>query len=216
MTEVNGWHLPTEDSYFSKYAEAPKRNGFQREHLLKAFEYVTDWRLAIDVGAHIGFWTVDLAMHFDKVHAFEPATDTFDCLRRNVTDYSNVELHNCAVGMAAGKCNLVDDNTRSGNTGSRFIRAGSGHTDVTPLDALELLCCDLIKIDVEGYEYQVLLGAEQLIRKHKPVIIMECKRFPNRYGGVDTHTAQLHLKSLGYTESAYMRPDKIFVAQPNQ
>ena len=215
MTEVGGWYLPGKDSYFARYVEGPpgKRNGFQRDHLLKAFEFVTAWGVAVDVGAHVGFWTRDMAERFAEVHAFEPAEDTFACLEKNTADLTNVHLRFAAVGDQCGVCNVEEDGRRLGNTGARFVRPGQGVRLVLALDDVGLQGCNLLKVDVEGFELQVLMGAQRLIAEHKPVIIMETdKKFSRPRYGIPTDAAEKHLLARGYREVAHMRPDKVFVA----
>lgn len=215
MNETAGWYLPAADSYFPKFIEGgpPKRNGFMREHLQEAFKHVRKWEVAVDVGAHVGFWTRDMAERFARVYAFEAAGDTFACLSRNMAGFKNVELWHCAVGERAWFAEVQDDPTRIGNTGSRFIRSGQGVLPMNRLDDVGIAACDLLKIDVEGYEWQVLCGAEKLITDHRPVVIMECdKKFASPRYGVKDDAAEKFLLKRGYCEVAHMRPDKVFVA----
>lgn len=213
MREINGWHLPAKDGYFPRFVEgAPrKRNGFQREHLLEAFKFVKEWDVAIDVGAHVGFWTLDMAQKFTLVFAFEPAPDTYECLRRNMAEFRNVITAQMAVGERAGQCAMMDDPERMAigkpaNTGARYVDIKGTGTPVMALDDLEFGGCDLLKIDVEGFEAAVLRGATSMITTYRPVIIMECdKRFEQRFG-LEKHAAELQVLELGYKEIQYWEP----------
>jgi FkbM family methyltransferase len=213
MMPVNGWYLPKGDQYFAPFCEntsAPKRNGFQREHLLEAFKYVRNWRVAIDVGAHVGFWTCDMAEKFDAVFAFEPAADTYACLVKNTEDLANVVCTPSAVGDEVGCCIMRDPN--GVNTGARYAVKAPGGVPMVTLDSCKFPFCDLLKVDVEGFELQVLQGAEQLIEEHEPAIIMECdKHFSLRRYRVDRGAAPQFLKDRGYEQVARMRPDRVFV-----
>jgi FkbM family methyltransferase len=213
--QIGGWYLPKGDTYFPKFCEgpAPKRNGFQREHLLAAFEYVRAWDVAIDVGAHVGFWARDMAQRFGKVYAFEPAEDCYECLNKNLADLVNVQAYKAAVGATAGSCTMQDDEKRLGNTGSRFVAPHcDGETPMVTLDELGFLACDFLKVDVEGYEHCVLVGASKLIRRHRPVIIMECdKHFSMKRYGVPDDSAEQWLLGKGYRVAEHIRPDKVFV-----
>lgn len=211
--DPTGWYLPKGDTYFAQFVEgpAPKKNGFQREHLLEAFKFVKQWRVAIDVGAHVGFWTWDMASRFERVFAFEAAQDTYDCLVKNIAECHNVTTANFAIGAESGRATVMDDPDRPpGNTGSRYVVPG-GDVPMVPLDALTMFGgCDLLKIDVEGYELQVLQGARELVEAFHPVIIMECdKRFTHRYG-VAHGSAEKLLEAAGYKRVAHMQPDKVF------
>lgn len=226
MTEINGWHLPRGDGYFPKFIEGgpPKQNGFQREHLLKAFAYVKNWNVAIDVGAHVGFWTLDMAHRFDQVFAFEPSPDSFECLCKNMEEFPNVATARAAVGERSGECAMIDDpirmaNGKNVNTGSRYIDQNGKGVTMLSLDDLRFEGCGLLKIDVEGYEPAVVLGAQKLIKRFRPVIIMETdKKFGHRFG-FKKFAAELSVLNMGYVEAKYhepdgrnaLRPDRIFV-----
>ena len=207
MKVLNGWWLPDDDNYFGAFTE----NGFQLDHLREAFKHVRQWRCAVDCGAHCGFWTKEMAERFDSVFAFEAAPDTYRCLEKNIVGYSNVRMFNHAVGAMASSCRIVEDDKRKGNSGSRYIKFGP-YIPIVALDEMNIETCDLLKIDVEGYEFAVIEGARKLIEKHRPVIIMETdKKFAKVRYGVDDDAAEKSLIDLGYREVAHMRPDKVFV-----
>lgn len=218
--EPEGWWLPQADTYFRQFVPptrykkgAPgKNNGFQREHLLAAFRHVQKWQLAVDVGAHVGWWTWDMAAEFEAVHAFEAAPDTFACLERNTIDLPNVRIHHAAVGAATGGYTVVEDPTRKGNTGSRYVKPGDGPMQMVKLDSFNFPACDLLKVDVEGYELQALQGAEWTIAEYRPVVVMETdKPFAKARYGVPDDAAEKFLLERGYREVEHMRPDKVFV-----
>jgi FkbM family methyltransferase len=210
---VNGWHLPSKDSYFSRFVEGipRKRNGFQKEHLEEAFKLVDHFGVAIDVGAHVGFWTRDMAERFERVYAFEPAPDCYECLCLNMAEHLNVTVTNAAVGSVTGLCDMAEDPhpKRQGNTGARFVQPGRS-TTMLRLDDLEFDNCDLLKIDVEGFEPAVIAGAKGLIRTFQPVIIMECdKRFPGRYPAFSKFEGAIAVLELGYKEIRFPNPDPL-------
>lgn len=216
--------MPEGDKYFEKFIPAkgplPKQNGFQREHLMAAFHHVQNWGVALDIGAHVGFWTRDMAELFGKVYAFEACRDTYECLVKNTDDLPNVQCMNVAVGDRLGICRIRHDpkRERGGNTGSRFVQpvqCGKDHdVRMINIDSLLLANCGFIKADVEGFEFHVLTGAQRTIKRFRPVIIMECmpanKGFEHRYD-LPEQAAEKRLLEYGYKEVAHMRPDKIFV-----
>ena len=208
MKKVGDWWLADDDTYFPQFAA----DGFQIDHLHAAFKHINHWRVAVDVGAHTGFWTKEMAARFEVVHAFEPADDSFECLSANLAGCANVTLYHAAAGLKAGFCFLKEDARRPGNTGARFIEPTVGETPMKAIDDLELPHCDFLKIDVEGFEYQVLRGAMQTIRRCQPVISMETdKPFAKVRYGVSDNKAELDLIGLGYKVVEHMRPDKVFV-----
>jgi len=85
------------------------------------------------------------------------------------------------------------------NVGMHTIREVPGDIKMYRLDDIPLLTCDLIHLDVEGYEDKALQGAINTIERFSPVIITE------RAGGKD------FLESLGYVVYKKLRMDTIFV-----
>lgn len=218
--EPSGWWLPADDAYFGQFVPPPeyrdgpppKRNGFYREHLHEAFKHVRDWNVAVDVGAHVGWWAYEMAQRFERVWAFEPSAVNQACLAMNLEPFDNVHIHQVAIGNQPGRCDIQNDKKRPGNSGSHYIVPGAGYIPIATLDGLHLPGCDLLKIDVEGYELRVLQGAIQLIRECKPVVIMECtdEKFRDRYG-IPVGEAQRWLLKRGYREVWHQRPDKVFI-----
>jgi len=204
------WELPEGDTYFRKILEVTPA-GFELDHLEVALAYCTQFRTAVDGGAHIGTWTAALAARFKKVLAFEPAMDSFHCMVANLVTFTNVSPYRVALGPRLGLCTVVDDPTRKGNTGARTIDASNGgDTMLNPLDAYNLNDLDFLKLDLEGFEVEALVGAEATIRRCQPVIMAECKAFtPPRHGGPEA--IRQALANLGYQEVGGVRNDRVFV-----
>jgi FkbM family methyltransferase len=221
MQSKNGWWLPSKDTYFSRFVEgnaAPqrKKNGFQREHLEVALSHVKNFGTAIDVGAHVGFWCWDMGNQFKTVYAFEPAPDCYECLVKNVEEQPHVITANVAVGDRDGECELIDDPKRiqklGVNTGARYVRPSGTGTKMIALDSLRIEACDFLKIDVEGFEYQVLQGARKLIKRYKPVVSMETdKRFSGPRFGIPNTMQHEFMLEHGYVVKERMRPDTVYV-----
>jgi len=126
----------------------------------------------VDIGAHIGFYTVRLALKCKHVHAIEPNPESAYILRRNIelNNIKNVTVHQCACGRTHSKAKIYVADTCTTlipRTGRKTIEV-----DVKPLDSL-VNYCDVVKIDVEGFEEEVLLGAENLITHVKPIWVIE-------------------------------------------
>ncbi len=216
------WALPAADTYFAPILEADPR-GFQIAHLELALTFCRHhrneaMRTAVDGGAHIGSWSVHLAAEFRRVVAIEPAADTFDCLVKNTESFSNIAYYPCALSDKAGRGRIVDDVTRPGNTGSRYLELveddgarGPAATsiEVIPLDYLYLRDLDFLKLDVEGHELRALKGAAGTIGRCSPVILIEVKRLrPD----VDPEEAVRWLaETFNYHEAARAGRDRIYV-----
>ena len=149
------------------------------------------WNVAVQAGGNVGVWAQDLAARFASVVTVEPMADNYACLVKNVSE--NVSHRCAAFGAAAGQLSMerID-----GNAGAHYAKAGDGVPVIT-IDSLNLEACDLICLDIEGYEPFALQGAEQTIRKFRPVIMFEEKGLSERYYGVARGTAEQWVLDLG-------------------
>lgn len=134
----------------------------------------------IDVGANVGYYTMralDLVGGSGQVHAFEIDPRPLRCLRRSVARYrlTNLNVHAIAVGAEPGSGRFIKE-PDCGH--SHLSSNGVGKSvPITSLDAWrgEHAITDIqaVKIDVEGAEFEVLQGADKLLREERPVIVLE-------------------------------------------
>jgi hypothetical protein len=172
------------------------RGTYQIKKLRAALEHVRNWRVAVDVGAHVGFWSMHLAKKFAVVHAFEPMMEHRQCWTANERECGLVAhmcdgqdeervlaelyasghlkgpvLHGCALGAEPGRVSLT---VPPGSSGGTHVN-GAGEIEVRTLDSFRLNDVDFLKIDCEGYELQVLQGAVETLERCRPTIIVEQK-----------------------------------------
>jgi FkbM family methyltransferase len=191
VKEIKGIWLPDTDEHFQAHLEkGPLVDGkgtYQLKKIQAALSSVPgDHRkLAVDVGGHVGLWSRVLAKYFDKVVAYEPVPDLAECFLKNVPD--NVELRQKALGVI--RCNLpltvCSDNSGNTHAVAHGVKNdGALVVSCERLDAQEFPApIDFLKIDVEGYEYSVLQGGEETIKRDKPIIVVEQKPgHAERYG----------------------------------
>ena len=89
----------------------------------------------------------------------------------NLKAYKNVELINSAIGKEYGFVRTVDV---LGNIGMNFLIPDNlGGIVIYSLNQMEIDRIDFIKIDVEGYELDVLIGGKETINKFKPTMLIE-------------------------------------------
>ena len=88
MKKVFNYWMPDSDSHFERLIAKRVRNGgppeYQDDVRDEAYKYVTDFNLAIDVGANVGLWAKPLTQKFKNVIAFEPMQQVLECLKLNV------------------------------------------------------------------------------------------------------------------------------------
>lgn len=154
--------------------------------------------VAIDVGAHVGALTLPLSAlvgREGRVVAIEPFYPSFATLAANVglNSLQNVELRQAVLADRAGRVFLsrsslafsVHDFFNFGSMNFNTLRVYNATDDVErpssawdeyqvmPLDQMSLARLDFVKIDAEQMELSVLVGAQRMIKKFKPVLFIE-------------------------------------------
>lgn len=186
------------------------RGTYQIKKLRAALAHCRQFRTAVDVGAHVGLWTMRLLGEFRMVHAFEPVAAHRDCWQRNLAGMSaghDLFMHACALGDMTGSVRIETAPTSSGD--SRV--GGDGDIPLRTLDSFNLQDVDFIKLDCEGYEYFALRGGEQTIRRDLPTIIVEQKPGRGQRFGLREVQAVEWLQSLGYACVEKMSGDYVMV-----
>lgn len=213
MKKLHGWHFPDHEKHLPEWMEHPKnklvlngRIAYQGQKQVAAIELCKERRTAVDVGGHIGLWSFNLANWFENVRAFEPVAEHRACFEANVP-FDNVELHAIALGSEPGSVSMKTEDGSSGNT----TVAGDGDIPMMTLDSIGLSYVDFIKIDCEGYEENVLRGAERTLERWKPVVIVEQKRDMATRFGLKVLGAVEFLTERGYRVAKEISGDYIMV-----
>jgi FkbM family methyltransferase len=205
MKKVYEYWMPECDNHFERLITKRVNNGgpaqYQDDVREEAYKYVTDFNLAIDVGANVGLWAKHLVEKFGKVIAFEPIKEVYDCLLLNV-EGQNVETNNFALGSENSTVNMFFDHE---NVGASYVEKeslGNGNITIKKFDDLNIPKFGMMKLDCETYELEVLKGATETILKYKPILIVEQH--------VKHKEAGTYLKSIGAKEITNVRKDYIF------
>jgi FkbM family methyltransferase len=206
LKQVAGIWLPENETHLVPFLEnsmkTGAKRGFYQLHTLTALlnHVPTDRRThVIDIGGHVGLWSMHLAKRFKRVTAYEPTPVLQECFERNVLNHpdypiDNVMLVKAALGDHFGEVQISFEIDNSGHTHvaptdeTKLIEGAQYYTAVlATLDSINPSVVDAIKIDVEGYEPAVLRGAEQTIKRCKPVICIEQK--PHDFFGWEQYDA---------------------------
>lgn len=136
--------------------------------------------IVLDIGTNIGNHTLYFCQECGAafVHCFEPILSTIKILEKNIEINnlsSRVEIHPVAVGLKVGKAKIASYDVK--NIGSTsLVSECSGEIPVICIDDLKLdKKVQLIKIDVEGYELQVIKGCIKTITRNHPYIMIEIR-----------------------------------------
>ncbi len=135
----------------------------------------------------------------------------------DTVNHGHVTLHEVALGAERG---TIAIECAADETGSAHVAQGEGgdkrrghaelitYPDISmfPLDDFKFEDIDFCKIDVEGYELQVVQGAEQTFKTHKPWLVVEQKGNDMIYGGKKDEAVDL-LKSWGWKDEKVISGD---------
>lgn len=159
----------------------------------------------IDIGANIGLMSAIASRKVGasgKVIAVEANPETVEILRYNLAlnDCDNVEVYPIALGSGTGTA-ILYENWNVNRGGASLLSQGDETGTEVPVARLEDLFSDipatLIKMDVEGYELEVLKGGAEYIRRCLPVLIIEVSELREGQKGVSPREVMDFVSSLG-------------------
>jgi len=226
MFQHQGIWLPDGEAHFPKWMDAngelvDGRGTYQIRKYRAAMGFMAypNLRRAIDVGAHVGFWSLQMIRNFDLVEAFEPVAAFRACFRKNLPsaqgkgNHADWVLHDCALGAEACYVSMRTPALDGGiDSGGTHVNPGLvGKTEMRTLDSFEFSMVDFVKIDCEGFEHKVIEGARETLLAWKPCVIVEQK--PHKLGpnfGIKGTPACDLLRELGAVERLVISGDHIF------
>jgi FkbM family methyltransferase len=135
---------------------------------------------ALDCGACYGFWTYLLQPYFKRIYAFELVNAHRLCFLKNMENFNinNYELFPFGLGDKNTKCAIANNKWAIQKFGyaafnAQVLEDKNGKENLRTLDSLHLKNISFIKIDVEGYELNLLKGGYETIKNNRPVIFIE-------------------------------------------
>lgn len=153
----------------------------------------------LNVGSHIGTVSLPISLYINKVTSVEAYPETYKYLSENIAlnNIKNINTYNLALGNSSEKiyfmgmdkiCEIEKINRVKNNTGGMHIftendikenrRSSNCHDKkitniIEKMDNLNIDNFDIMLVDIEGSEYNFLLGCTEKIKKNKPIIIIE-------------------------------------------
>jgi FkbM family methyltransferase len=196
MREVGGFLWPNTDEQCFKAA-------------LRDVELIRQWMLGgrrqcVQAGGNCGVFPKALAAHYAEVYTFEPEAENFACLQANNMP-ANVRAFEAALGDSTQPIALY---RTPANAGAHYVMC-KGTIPQMRVDDLGLDACDLIALDVEGYELPALRGAVETIRRCKPTLVAEAKGHGARFGYSDA-ALERWVTALGYVRVAIIGRDRVW------
>ena len=187
-------------------------DGFQIERINNFFK--NKKFLFIDCGCSFGSYSVPIAKlnsADSKVIAIDASSVAIRRLKENVflNDINNIKIYNLAIGKQEGYANFNEDLNLLPNSGSFRFDSSGKKLRITTLDIiLEQQSLDsfeviFVKMDLEGYEFDGLLGFKKNIVKYKPIILFEFSRMLLQNTSFSENAFNLFLKETSYEIKDY-------------
>lgn len=155
-------------------------------------------RIAVQAGGCLGLWPKVLSHYFDTVYTFEAQSEAFYFLSLNCPERNIIKLQ-AALGAKGGEFIDIPMTNKPGH--GKVVSSKVG-IPVLALDSLNLPHCDALMLDVEGYEPEVLRGAMNLIKTHRPYVLCE-----DNWNSAEIEAI---LSQYGYEFITKANKDKIF------
>ena len=138
-------------------------------------------RVFLDIGAHVGTYTLVCAPRALHTYAFECSPKTFCYLAANLALHGleyKVSPISCALGESEGSLDYIIRSNDGGGNGIKVLNSGDTtlpkvKVHVRTLDSFHMESVGFIKMDVEGAELEVLKGAREPLERYKPPILFE-------------------------------------------
>ena len=217
MKQSGGIWLPDHERHLQQFLENKQtwvdgKGTYQFHKLAAAMKWCRQFRFAVDVGAHVGLWTMQLVKRFEWVYAFEPVAAHRECFVENLRGNANHSLIPYAVGHLAG---AVDMHTTDGSSGDSWVsNEKRGQVSMVTLDEYGWENVDFIKLDNEGFELFGLRGAERMLKRCHPCVIVEQKPGRAQKFGLGETDAVTYLRDLGAHLRAVLAGDYIMSWDP--
>ena len=195
-------------------------NIFDLYHQKRIINYLKKLNLKyfIDVGAHKGeFLSYILSLNYKKIYCFEPQKKIFKILYKNFKNKKNIQLFNLGLAHKNSKIIFYENKLTSTSTFSRsknttfskiknlILNSNNSYIDKYPINVRTLdkifinkkIFNIFLKIDVEGFELNVLKGAKKTLSKKVKFILIE-RQFFQLYKVNSTEKVHLFLKKNNF------------------
>jgi len=180
---------------------------YEKSHWNEVKQYIQSTRVALDVGAHVGIWSIRMGGIFDTVHSFEALSKHVQCFNENLKLFDNVNINQIGLSNTVStlKMKALDFNSGASSFEYKIVQKNTKHkqtivdVDTRPLDSYNLKNVDFIKMDVEGHELKVIAGAKRTLTENSPVIFIEILNRNKPYDDITSvYTGLNALAEFGY------------------
>lgn len=186
--------------------------GFKDNSKEAVFKLINKGMYILDIGANVG----DLSFNFaqlvgedGRVYSFEPDKQNFYRFEKNydLNNFRNISKINLGLGDVKGFYSMSANDKEPGNDGSKRIVASTTSADINGAEIITLdewavanspTKIDIIKMDIEGYEYSALSGAIETLKKYKPILYLELHDVKLKEHGSSASELLYFIRQMGY------------------
>ena len=185
MKKIGNYLFPSSDTHFERWMLYGEYQAKQRNALFNYMEEKRNIEYIVDFGCHVGLLSRPMIQRANTryIWAFEPNSSVRECYVMNMSRFDNYTIYPIALGDKNTKGYLNVEKDNSGNTNIDPIK--SGDTEIKTLDSFNLKQIDYMKVDAEGYEYNIVQGAKETIERCKPFVHLEMKTKRMRHTNKD-------------------------------
>jgi FkbM family methyltransferase len=202
LKTINGYHLLIDPKNDSGVERSLHETGTYEKGMLHFLDqHLKNGDVFIDVGANIGLLSLHAAKSVGNngnVLAFEAHPETVKILETNkaLNQNDNIQIYPFALGSEKEKA-LIFDDSESNRGGASMVRSFSNsgiEVNVERLDDILVtsIIPKIIKIDVEGFELNVLKGAKRTIQEAKPILLIEASDIKEKNEEIIAFLMQIH------------------------
>jgi len=172
----------------------------------KTYNWLSLNKNTIDVGAATGIMSSYFCKYSNKVHSFEAVPPVFLQLKKLEDKYNNINCYQAALSHTCGETKFYVDDKRLSNSGIQNLVNGIEiKIPMVTIDSLQFSDVGFIKVDTEGTELDVLIGAYNTFKRDFPTCMVECYYKYNKYNISTTYEyfrnfdykCVYHVKDLG-------------------
>lgn len=167
--------------------------------------------VAIQAGGNLGIFPKRLAQTFKAVYTFEPDAICFEALVHNAPEENIIKMQ-AALGASPSFVSMSRER-RDGkpnlHEGITHV-AGKGIIPTIKIDDLGFKVCDLIALDLEGWELYALAGATETILRCRPTLVVEINKSLG-FVGISEEEVRSLISELGYIFVEKNHSDEIFI-----
>ncbi len=163
-------------------------------------------RIFFDVGANIGSYTLSLARAAERIYSFEASPRNAATLNNfvQIAGLQNIDVINKGVSNRSGEQITIYSSPDTGGNNTQFHNFGNGCETVATITLDQAVAeyqiprVDVIKMDIEGSELAAFQGADEILSRHRPLLLIEFHALVAQQAGWELATLYNLLTGYGY------------------